>query len=309
MEQPVVLLTGPTASGKSALALELARRLEQFGGATIINADSMQVYRELRILTARPTIADEEAVPHRLYGILPASQPWSAATFCEQARETIVETQAQGRIALVVGGTGLYLRALVEGLARIPTVSTTVRDEARGMMDRLGPKAFHQALAGRDPETAQTIGDTDRQRLTRAWEVLTETGRSLADWQREPPVGGLMGPTICAVVDVPREDLYRRIDARFTAMLDGGGLDEAAAFLATDTPLDAPARRAVGVQELANFLSGSLDRSQAIAAGQQATRRLAKRQLTWYRNQITDWPRLRQYSETSINEFFAKIRA
>jgi tRNA dimethylallyltransferase len=308
MKQPVVLLTGPTASGKSALALELARRLEQFGGATIINADSMQVYRELRILTARPTIADEEAVPHRLYGMLPVSQPWSAATFCAQARETIAETQAQGRTALVVGGTGLYLRALVEGLAPIPTVSTTVRDEARAMMERLGPKAFHHALAARDAETARTLGDTDRQRLTRAWEVLTETGRSLTDWQREPLEGGLTCPTVCAVVDVPREDLYRRIDARFTAIFDGGGIDEVAAFLATDPPPDAPARRAVGVREVAEFLSGALDRSQAIAAGQQATRRLAKRQLTWYRNQITHWPRLEQHSETSLNDFFAKIR-
>lgn len=308
MEQPVVLLTGPTASGKSALALELARRLEPVGGAVIINADSMQVYRELRIVTARPTTADEAMVPHRLYGILPATEAWSAATFCAQAHDAIAEAHAQGRIALVVGGTGLYLRALLEGLAPIPKISAAVREEARALMDRLGPEAFHRRLAEKDPEAAAMLGTGDRQRQTRAWEVVAETGRSLADWQREPPVGGLKGATLCAVVDVPRPDLYARIDGRFAAMFDGGGLAEIEAFLATDPPLEAPARRTVGVREMAGFLSGAYDRAEAIALGQQATRRLAMRQMTWYRNQITNWDRIEQDSETSVNEFFAKIR-
>ena len=309
MQQPVVLLTGPTASGKSALALELARRLEGSGGATIINADSMQVYRELRIMTARPSVADEAAVPHRLYGILPAAQVWSAAAFCAQAHEAIAEARAQGRLALVVGGTGLYLRALLEGLAPIPTVSVTVREEARALMDRLGAAAFHRRLSEKDPASAANIGTTDRQRLTRAWEVLSETGRSLADWQRDPPEGGLEGPVVCGVVEVPRPDLYARIDSRFVAMVDGGGLEEVEAFLATQPPLGAPARRAVGVREMADFLSGRIEKSEAITQGQQATRRLAKRQLTWYRNQIANWSRVEQDSETSVNEFFAKIRA
>jgi len=308
MEQPVVLLTGPTASGKSALALELARRLEPVGGAVIINADSMQVYRELRIVTARPTTADEPMVPHRLYGILPATEAWSAATFCAQAHDVIAEAHAQGRIALVVGGTGLYLRALLEGLAPIPKISAAVREEARALMDRLGPEAFHRRLAEKDPETAAMLGTGDRQRQTRAWEVVTETGRSLAEWQRQPPEGGLKGSTVRAVVEMPRPDLYARIDARFAAMFEGGGLAEIEAFLASDPPLDAPARRAVGVREMAGFLAGAYDRAEAIALGQQATRRLAKRQMTWYRNQITNWDRIEQDSETSVNEFFAKIR-
>jgi len=308
MEQPVVLLTGPTASGKSALALELARRLEPVGGAVIINADSMQVYRELRIVTARPTTADEAMVPHRLYGILPATEAWSAATFCAQAHDVIAEAHAQGRIALVVGGTGLYLRALLEGLAPIPKISAAVREEARALMDRLGPEAFHRRLAEKDPETAAMLGTGDRQRQTRAWEVVTETGRSLAEWQRQPPEGGLKGSTVRAVVEMPRPDLYARIDARFAAMFEGGGLAEIEAFLASDPPLDAPARRAVGVREMAGFLAGAYDRAEAIALGQQATRRLAKRQMTWYRNQITNWDRIEQDSETSVNEFFAKIR-
>ncbi len=308
MEQPVVLLTGPTASGKSALALELARRLEPVGGAVIINADSMQVYRELRIVTARPTTADEAMVPHRLYGILPATEAWSAATFCAQVHDVIAEAHAQGRIALVVGGTGLYLRALLEGLAPIPKISAAVREEARALMDRLGPEAFHRRLAEKDPETAAMLGTGDRQRQTRAWEVVTETGRSLAEWQRQPPEGGLKGSTVRAVVEMPRPDLYARIDARFAAMFEGGGLAEIEAFLASDPPLDAPARRAVGVREMAGFLAGAYDRAEAIALGQQATRRLAKRQMTWYRNQITNWDRIEQDSETSVNEFFAKIR-
>jgi len=308
MEQPVVLLTGPTASGKSALALELARRLEPVGGAVIINADSMQVYRELRIVTARPTTADEAMVPHRLYGILPATEAWSAATFCAQVHDVIAEAHAQGRIALVVGGTGLYLRALLEGLAPIPKISAAVREEARALMDRLGPEAFHRRLAEKDPETAAMLGTGDRQRQTRAWEVVTETGRSLAEWQRQPPEGGLKGSTVRAVVEMPRPDLYARIDARFAAMFEGGGLAEIEAFLASDPPLDAPARRAVGVREMAGFLAGAYDRAEAIALGQQATRRLAKRQMTWYRNQITNWDRNEQDSETSVNEFFAKIR-
>ena len=308
MEQPVVLLTGPTASGKSALALELARRLEPVGGAVIINADSMQVYRELRIVTARPTTADEAMVPHSLYGILPATEAWSAATFCAQVHDVIAEAHAQGRIALVVGGTGLYLRALLEGLAPIPKISAAVREEARALMDRLGPEAFHRRLAEKDPETAAMLGTGDRQRQTRAWEVVTETGRSLAEWQRQPPEGGLKGSTVRAVVEMPRPDLYARIDARFAAMFEGGGLAEIEAFLASDPPLDAPARRAVGVREMAGFLAGAYDRAEAIALGQQATRRLAKRQMTWYRNQITNWDRIEQDSETSVNEFFAKIR-
>ncbi|MEK9946013.1 MAG: tRNA (adenosine(37)-N6)-dimethylallyltransferase MiaA [Alphaproteobacteria bacterium] len=308
MEQPVVLLTGPTASGKSALALELARRLEPVGGAVIINADSMQVYRELHIVTARPTTADEAMVPHRLYGILPATEAWSAATFCAQAHDVIAEAHAQGRIALVVGGTGRYLRALLEGLAPIPKISAAVREEARALMDRLGPEAFHRRLAEKDPETAAMLGTGDRQRQTRAWEVVTETGRSLAEWQRQPPEGGLKGSTVRAVVEMPRPDLYARIDARFAAMFEGGGLAEIEAFLASDPPLDAPARRAVGVREMAGFLAGAYDRAEAIALGQQATRRLAKRQMTWYRNQITNWDRIEQDSETSVNEFFAKIR-
>ncbi len=190
MEQPVVLLTGPTASGKSALALELARRLELVGGAVIINADSMQVYRELHIVTARPTTADEAMVPHRLYGILPATEAWSAAAFCAQAHDVIAEAHAQGRIALVVGGTGLYLRALLEGLAPIPKISAAVREEARALMDRLGPEAFHRRLAEKDPETAAMLGTTDRQRQTRAWEVSPKPVAPLPNGSANHPRAG-----------------------------------------------------------------------------------------------------------------------
>ncbi|NQV80383.1 MAG: tRNA (adenosine(37)-N6)-dimethylallyltransferase MiaA [Alphaproteobacteria bacterium] len=308
MDTPVVLLTGPTASGKSALALELAHRLEQTGGATIINADSMQVYQELRILTARPSLDEEAMVPHRLYGVLPAAQPWSAAAFLVDAHREIAAARHQGRVPLVVGGTGLYFRALVDGLAPIPEISSGVRQEARALMEQLGPEAFRRALAARDPEFAEALGPGDRHRLIRAWEVVVGTGRSLQEWQRCPPVGGLDGPSVCAVVDVPRDKLYGRIDERFVAIFDGGGLVEVEALLARELAPDLPACRAVGVREMADYLAGTLDRARAIELGQQATRRLAKRQMTWYRNQITNWPRILQDSESSVNEIFAKIR-
>ncbi|MEQ8247929.1 MAG: tRNA (adenosine(37)-N6)-dimethylallyltransferase MiaA [Alphaproteobacteria bacterium] len=308
MEPPVVLLTGPTASGKSALALEFASRLERMGGATIINADSMQVYRELRILTARPSPAEEEAAPHRLYGTLPAAQPWSVAAFRTDAQREIAAAKSAGRTAIVVGGTGLYFRALVDGLAPIPDTPADIREDARSMMARIGPTSFHAALAARDPESAAALGGGDSQRLVRAWEVLVATGRSIASWQRDPPQGGLGGAIVCGVLEVPRETLYRRIDARFVEMFDGGGLDEVQALIDLGGSPDVPARRAVGVREMTGYLAGDLNRTRAIELGQQATRRLAKRQLTWNRNQITSWVRIQQDSETSINDFFAKIR-
>ena len=308
MEPHVVLLTGPTASGKSALALEFASRLERAGGATIINADSMQVYRELRVLTARPSPAEENAVPHRLYGTLPAAEPWSVAAFCIDAQREIAAAKSAGRTPIVVGGTGLYFRALVEGLAPIPEVPAEVRDEARATMARLGPTAFHAALAARDPESASVLEPGDSQRLVRAWEVVVATGRSIALWQRDPPQGGLGGPLVRAVLEVPRETLYRRIDARFAAMFEGSGPEEVRALIDLGVPLDVPARRAVGVREMASYLAGELSRARTIELGQQATRRLAKRQMTWSRNQIASWSRIEQDSEISINDFFAKIR-
>jgi len=309
MTHSVVLLTGPTASGKSALAMALAHRLESEGGAAIINADSMQVYRELRIVTARPTTDDEAAVPHRLYGVLPATNPWSVAAFCEQARVAIETERAAGRLPIVVGGTGLYLRALVDGLAEVPAIPDTVRDEAREMMEALGPEAFHQRLAVRDPEMAERLRSSDPQRMTRAWEVIEATGRSLAEWQRDPPAPGL-GREAClrVAVEVPRETLYARIDARFAAMVEGGAVEEVERLLALDLPAALPAMRAVGVPQIAAYLRGEMSRDEMIALGSQATRHLAKRQGTWQRNQMSDWLLITQDSKNAVKEIFAKIR-
>ncbi len=309
MKHPVVLLTGPTASGKSAIAMALAHRLEEEGGATIINADSMQVYRELRVVTARPTPADETGVPHRLYGTLPSATPWSAAAFCDAALKEIAAAQANGRVAVVVGGTGLYMRALIDGLPRIPTIPDDIRAESRRMMDEIGPDAVHKRLADRDPETAATLRPNDPQRLARAWEVLAATGRPLVEWQRDPPVGGL-GPERCVrcVVAMPRETLYARIDRRFAAMIDEGALGEVDALLDLGLSPALPAMRAVGVPQIAAFLRGEVDRTALIARGSQATRNLAKRQMTWARNQMSDWAHLAQDSENSVNRIFAKIR-
>src|SRR4051812_3908656 len=221
----VLAIGGPTASGKSALALDAA---EAFGG-TVINADSMQVYADLAVLTARPGPEALARVPHRLYGVLPATEACSAARWRDMALDAIAEAAGQGRLPVVVGGTGLYLRALMEGLAEIPSVPAPVRADARARHARLGGPAFHAGLAARDPAMAARLAPGDTQRLIRAWEVLEATGRSLADWQAAPSAGpppGLRFATL--VLDPPRDALYAACDGRFRAMVAAGALDEVA---------------------------------------------------------------------------------
>lgn len=309
MDKPVVLLTGPTASGKSALALALASRLESAGGAVIINADSMQVYRELRILTARPSAADESLVPHRLYGLRPADSPWSVAAFRAAAAQEIADAEGRGSVPILVGGTGLYLKGLLDGIANIPPIPDAIREAARARLQGGGPMALHRDLAAHDPETAATLRPTDSQRLTRAWEVLEATGRSLSSWQRE--TGAPVVPRercLCYVVETERPALYDRIDRRFRRMIEEGAVDEVEALLAQGLAGDLPVMRAVGVPQVAAFLRAEIDRETMIAQGSQATRNLAKRQLTWARNQMSSWDRVTQDSEIAVEKIFAKIR-
>lgn len=279
----IVLVAGPTASGKSALASSLA---EAFDGV-IINADSMQVYRELAVLTARPTAADEARAPHRLYGIIPAAEPCSAGRWRSLALGEIERARGQGRMPILVGGTGLYFRALTKGLAPVPEIPPEVRAETLRLFERLGPGPFHDALAKRDPVMAGRLRRGDRQRLMRAWEVIEATGSSLAEWQAlAPGAASLEGPVATLLVDCPRQTLYARCDRRFAAMVEHGAVEEVERLLDLGLEPHLPAMKAIGVRELGRRLAGEITLEQAVAAGQQATRRYAKRQRTWFGHQM-----------------------
>jgi tRNA dimethylallyltransferase len=280
-EQRILLIAGPTASGKSVLALAAA---EAFDGL-LINADSIQIYRELEILSNRPREQDFGRVPHRLYGMIPAGEPCSAGLWRQMAVAAIREAFAASKLPIVVGGTGLYFRALVQGLAPVQEIPAAVRSEARALHRQLGGVAFRQLLAARDPETVAKIGPSDTQRLIRAYEVLKATDRSLADWQREAtdkPFASFAG----IVLEPPREDLYAAIDARFDLMMGQGGLQEARALDNLGLAPDLPVMKAVGVRELIAHLHGDLPLDDAVALAKKRTRNYAKRQMTWFRWQF-----------------------
>ena len=284
----VVLVAGPTASGKSGLALALAQR---FGG-TVINADAMQVYRELAILTARPGPRALAAVPHRLYATLSGADPCSAGRWRALAEREIAAAQAAGRLPIVVGGTGLYLKALERGLAALPTIPEPVRAAARRRHAALGGAAFHQALAERDPVMAARLHPRDSQRLIRAWEVLEATGRSLADWQAEQEAAATPGRFLRLTLLPERSALYRACDRRFEAMMAAGALDEVRRLAALGLDPALPVMKALGVRPLLSYLAGDLSLERALAEGQTETRRYAKRQLTWLRTQVAPGRRL-----------------
>ena len=280
-QPPAVIIAGPTASGKSALALALA---EHYGG-TVINADALQCYRDLRILTARPRPAEEASAPHRLYGFLDAAERGSVARWRELALAELAAATAAGRLPVLVGGAGLYLRALLGGLAPVPDIPPAIRDEAAENYARLGGAAFRDVLAPLDPASAARFPPGDRTRLTRAYEVVRATGTPIGEWQRQAsPAAPYRIATILLLP--PRAVLYAACDARFTTMIAAGGLDEAAALLARGLDPELPAMKAVGVPELFRHLRGESALPEAIAAAQQATRRYAKRQTTWFRHQL-----------------------
>jgi tRNA dimethylallyltransferase len=276
---PVLVVAGPTCSGKSALALALAERCH----GVIINADSMQIYRDLRILTARPTPAEEARVPHALYGIRPAAEPGSAAWWRAEALAAVARAHETGRLPILCGGTGLYFAALTQGLADIPDPGQAARDEARALLASIGPAALHAKLAAADARTAARLRPTDGQRLARAWEVLRGTGCGLADWQGATPA-----PATCNIkailVDPPRDALRRAIAGRFTAMLAAGAQAEVEALLAQHLDPALPAMRAHGVPELAAYLRGELTLAQAEARACLVTGQYTKRQATWFRH-------------------------
>jgi tRNA dimethylallyltransferase len=267
------------------MALALAHRL----GAEIVNADALQIYADLRILTARPSSADEAAVPHHLYGVADAADIWSVGVWLTAARAVLRDIAARGRIAVVVGGTGLYFRALTQGLADIPPAPQGVRAEARAALEALGDVAFRERLGAVDPAAAARIAPGDRQRLTRAWEVWLATGRSLSDWQKTSPPGlnprGWRG----LILEPPRANLYGRSDERLTRMVAAGVLDEVGRLMARRLPADRPALKALGYGALAAHLEGKQSLEVALDQARLQTRHYIKRQSTWFRTQTPSW--------------------
>jgi tRNA dimethylallyltransferase len=283
----VTLIAGPTASGKSALALARAQQT----GAVIVNADSQQLYADLRVLSARPSPEDEARAEHRLYGVADAAEAWSVGRWTRAVVPVLTELAAEGRPALIVGGTGLYFTALTKGIADIPDVPVAAREATQEAFDFLGEDAFRARLAERDPRAATAIAPGDRQRLTRALAVAETTGRALSDWQADTrPV---LAPDRYdrLVIEPDRAALYANCDRRVDLMVEQGALDEVRALMRRRLDPELPAMKAVGVRDFQAHLKGKVTLEAAMDAVRQATRNYAKRQLTWFRNQTPDWPR------------------
>lgn len=286
-EPPVIVVAGPTASGKSGLGIEIAERFD----GTIINADSMQVYRDLRILTARPSAEDEARVPHLLYGDRDAAEAGSTAEWAAAADAAIETVRAAGRHPVLVGGTGLYLKTIMEGIAPVPEVPAAIRRRARERRQEIGDLAFHNELAARDPAIAARLHPGDSQRVLRAWEVIEATGRPLSEWQQDPVTPPATRFRVVAL-QTPREELYRNTDSRLLDMVAGGAVEEVRALQAraAEEGLDPalPIFKALGYRPLAAHLRGETTLDAAIVETQQQTRNYAKRQETWLRHQLPD---------------------
>jgi tRNA dimethylallyltransferase len=280
------LICGPTASGKSALALALAREL----GGVIINADSMQVYAELRVITNRPAPEDEAAAPHRLYGIRPMREPYSAALWLADVSLALDEAGRKGWVPIIAGGTGLYFKALTEGLSEIPEVPAAIRAHYRRAAQTRPAGELHAELQRRDARMAACLRPTDPQRIVRALEVIEATGRSLADWQerKQPPLLPIE-QTRAITIGIDRSELYRRCDARFDAMVAEGAIGEARAIAELGLDPALPAMRAVGLPQLLAYVRGEASLDETAAAAKTATRNYAKRQLTWIRSNFHEW--------------------
>lgn len=306
-EKPnALVVVGPTASGKSALAVDLARALN----GVVINADSMQLYADLSVLTARPTEAEMAGIPHRLYGVLDGAENCSAQRWREMAEAEARAALNDGRTPILCGGTGFYLKALLEGLSPIPDIPKNVRGTIRAEIAGRGPVATWEILQRVDPTAARRIEPTDSQRLARALEVYRATGRTLTDWHGEPlsgPPHGFRAAVLC--LNPPRDTLRARCDIRFDRMLEAGALDEVARLVERNLPAHCPITKAVGVPELSAHLEGRLDLDEAAAQAKTATRRYAKRQQTWLKSQIVaNYSINTQYSEKIIGDFLSFIR-
>ncbi len=308
-----LLVAGPTASGKSALAIAIAERLN----GTIINTDSMQVYQELRVLTARPSPEEEALVPHRVYGIRPAAEAGSVAWWRDEALAAMDEARAAGRLPILTGGSGMYFAALTDGLTEIPDPGPEARSEARRLLAEQGPAALHASLAHVDPATAARLRPEDGQRIARAWEVWRGTGIGLSAWQNRR---GAPAPWAFSAIrlDPPRDSLRAAIATRFDAMLRQGALEEVRALLALDLDPGLPAMRALGVQEIGAYLRGTMSLEEAGRRTTLMTGQYTKRQATWFRHRpLTSEARtltinarfssIAQFSESQSDELFTFI--
>ncbi len=281
---------------------------EEFSGV-IINADSQQRYADLRVLTSRPSAGDEARVPHKLFGDLTATESGSAAEWALKAAAEIQVAAAARKLPILVGGTGLYFRALMEGLTDMPAVPAEIRAAARLLLDEIGHAAFHKRLAERDPVTAARLSPGDTQRMLRAWEVVDATGRPLSAWHEAPAVPPLEADYFSILMLPPRDELYAACNGRFRAMVEGGALGEVQALLDRRMSPDVGAGKALGVPDLAAYLRGETDLEAAVELAQTATRQYAKRQMTWFRNQFNAQLTVsKKLSESLIQEIFANIR-
>ena len=302
---PVALIAGPTASGKSDLAVRLALALAGQGRTgVVINADSAQVYADLAVLSARPSLADMKGIDHRLYGAWDGAEACSAADWADAARSEITALHAQGAVPILVGGTGLYLRTLLDGIAPVPPIDPAVRAEVRA----LPVEQAHNALLAEDPARAAVLHPADSTRVARALEVVRSTGRPLSDWQSERTGGIARSIALHPLILLPpRPWLYTRCDLRFDAMLAGGALAEVEALLARGLDPALPVMRAIGVPELADHLRGECELATARQRGAQATRNYVKRQMTWLRHQCpSDWPRI-ETQDIAVEAVFASL--
>ena len=287
---PVALIAGPTASGKSDLAVRLGHRLEAQGKkAVVLNADSAQAYADLRVLSARPSEEEMGGIEHRLFGAWDGAIPCSAADWAAAAKREIASLHTEGAVPILCGGTGLYMRTLLEGIAPVPEIDPAIREQVRA----LSQGEARAALEAEDPEAATRLAPADASRTTRALEVVRSTGRALKDWQARKTGGIGSQIDLHPLILLPERDwLYERCDRRFVMMLDGGAKEEVVALLARNLDPALPVMRAIGVPEIAGLLQGDLSRDECIVAGQRATRQYAKRQYTWFRHQPPgSWPR------------------
>ena len=296
--EQALLIAGPTASGKSALALAKAER----HGALVVNADSMQVYRDLDVLSARPPLEDLARAPHRLYGHVDANRNYSVAAWLDDMRLVLKEAEADKRPLVIVGGTGLYFRALLGGLSPLPEIPAGTRIKWREMAEVATPGELHDALKERDPDMAERLEPGDTQRLTRALEVVDATGRSLLSWQREPGQALLPFDTPKVVLAPPRPWLHARIAERFRLMVSRGAVEEAATIVSRALAPSLPAMKAIGVRELADVASGARSLEDAIEASIVSTRRYAKRQETFFRGQLGNWPRIDPSDQVAVRQ-------
>lgn len=304
-----LFIAGPTASGKSAFALKAAAAYD----GVIINADSMQVYRDLSVITACPTLDEQQQMPHRLYGFLDATEVCSAAFWAEKAMNEIRSTWSAGKLPILVGGTGMYFKVLIDGIAKIPDIPADIRSAVRQQCKSSGPEVLHAELTRLDPALAERLAPGDSQRISRAIEVVRATGVPLSEWQKNTEEGPMypfdVEGSIEKYVLLPeRNELYARCDRRFDLMLDWGGLDEVRELATRNLSTELPIMRALGVPSLMAHLAGEMTLQDAVEQAKMQTRRFAKRQLTWFRNQFSHWKTLNaQYSERYFDKFVTKL--